>query len=317
VWPSLQSRQDCRPNARSLAAGAVAAYREHMFGLMELSSLEIWHSRVDLEEEVARIEDPRLRRGLSTLIDRVRSGGLVTDDNFPHLVTGAEPKIADRPPTIFHFGWSADRRHGIDASRAFELCRASLAPDRLILLDRYQLTDLAFKAVGVGSVGTFCCVGLFMGGDGDHLFLQVKEAQNSVLERLAPELAYRGPQGRRVVEGQRMMQAASGIFLGWTSDEASGRQFYIRILKNRRLGGVSEIAEHEALSYYARLCGHTLARAHARSGHPAVIAGYMGRSDAFDDAIASFALAYANQTVIDHAALVKAKKKLTSERKAA
>jgi hypothetical protein len=99
-----------------------------------------------------------------------------------------------------------------------------------------------------------------MGGDGDHLFLQVKEAQNSVLERLAPELAYRGPQGRRVVEGQRMLQAASGIFLGWTSDEASGRQFYIRILKNRRLGGVSEVAEHEALSYYARLCGRTLAR---------------------------------------------------------
>jgi uncharacterized protein (DUF2252 family) len=303
--------------ARSLAAGAVAAYREHMFGLMELSSLQIWHSRIDLEEEVARIEDPQLRRGLSSLIDKVRSGGLETDDNFPHLVTRAEPKIADRPPTIFHFGSSADPRHAIDASRALELYRASIAPDRLILLDRYQLTDLAFKAVGVGSVGTFCCVGLFMGGDGDHLFLQIKEAQNSVLERLAPELAYHGPQGRRVVEGQRMMQAASGIFLGWTSDQASGRQFYIRILKNRRLGGVSEIAEHEALSYYARLCGHTLARAHARSGHSAVIAGYMGRSDAFDDAIASFALAYANQTVIDHAALVKAKKKLTSERRAA
>jgi uncharacterized protein (DUF2252 family) len=303
--------------ARSLAACAVAAYREHMLGLMELSSLEIWHSRIDLQEEVARIEDPQLRRGLSTLIDKVRSGGLETDDNFPHLVTGAEPKIADRPPTIFHFGPNADPRHGIDASRAFEEYRASLAPDRLILLDRYQLTDLAFKAVGVGSVGTFCCVGLFMGGDGDHLFLQIKEAQNSVLERLAPELAYHGPQGRRVVEGQRMMQAASGIFLGWTSDKASGRQFYIRVLKNRRLGGVSEIAEHEALSYYARLCGRTLARAHARSGHSAVIAGYMGRSDAFDDAIASFALAYANQTVIDHAALVKAKKRLTSERKAA
>jgi uncharacterized protein (DUF2252 family) len=303
--------------ARSLAAGAVAAYREHMFGLMEFSSLEIWHSRIDLEEEVARIKDPQLRRGLSMLIDKVRSGGLETDDNFPHLVTGAGPKIADNPPTIFHFGPHADPRHGIDASRAFELYRASLAPDRLILLDHYQLTDLAFKAVGVGSVGTFCCVGLFMGGDGDHLFLQVKEAQNSVLERLAPELAYHGPQGRRVVEGQRMMQAASGIFLGWTSDEASDRQFYIRILKNRRLGGVSEIAEHEALSYYARLCGRTLARAHARSGHSAVIAGYMGRSDAFDDAIASFALAYANQTVIDLAALVKAKKKLTSERKVA
>jgi hypothetical protein len=166
----------------------------------------------------------------------------------------------------------------------------------------------------VGSVGTFCCVGLFLSGDNEPLFLQVKEAQNSVLERLAEELAYQGPQGRRVVEGQRMMQAASDIFLGWTSDEASGRQFYVRMLKNRRLGGVSEIAEQEALSNYARLCGRTLARAHARSGNPAAIAGYMGRNQAFDDALASFALAYAEQTIIDHSALVKAKRRSASER---
>ena len=169
------------------------------------------------------------------------------------------------------------------------------------------MKDLAFKAVGVGSVGTFCCVGLFMTEDNEPLFLQVKEAQNSVLESLALALAFRGPQGKRVVEGQRMMQAASDVLLGWTSDEASGRQFYVRILKNRRLGGVSEIAEQRALSYYARLCGRTLARSHARSGDPATIAGYMGRSEAFDDALASFALAYSDQTIIDHAALVKAK----------
>ena len=120
-------------------------------------------------------------------------------------------------------------------------------------------------------------------------------------------MPFEEPQGRRVVEGQRMMQAASDIFLGWTEDEASGRQFYVRALKNRELGGVSEIAEEEALSDYARLCGRTLARAHARSGEPAVIAGYMGKSDAFDDALASFALAYTDQTIADHAALVKAK----------
>ena len=300
--------------ARGLAAGAVSAYREHMFRLMGLSGLEIWHSRIDLEEEVDRITDPRLRHDLSTLIAKARSGGLEKDDNFPHLVTGAEPRIADRPPTIFHFDPHADAKHRIDAARAFELYRASLSPDRAILVDRYQLRDLAFKAVGIGSVGTFCCIGLFVGGDGHHVFLQVKEAQNSVLERLAPELAYQGPQGKRVVEGQRIMQAASGIFLGWTSDEASGRQFYVRILKNRRLGGANQIAEQEGLSYYARLCGRTLARAHARSGDPALIAGYMGRSDAFDDAIASFALAYTNQTIVDHAALVKAKASAANER---
>jgi|APFre7841882630_1041343.scaffolds.fasta_scaffold08232_3 uncharacterized protein (DUF2252 family) len=296
-----------KKRARLLAAATVVAYREHMFALAGLSPLEIWHSRIDLEQEIKVIENRLLQRKLTTLIAKARGSGLERDDNFPHLVSGDEAKLADKPPTIFHLDPNADTRHNLDAARAFEFYRRSLAPDRMTLIERYQMKDLAFKAVGVGSVGTFCCVGLFLTGDGEPLFLQVKEAQNSVLERLGAELAYQGQQGRRVVEGQRMMQAASDIFLGWTEDEASGRQFYVRVLKNRRLGGVSEIAEQEALSDYARLCGRTLARAHARSGDPAIIAGYMGKNDAFDDALASFAMAYADQTVTDHAALVKAK----------
>jgi Uncharacterized protein conserved in bacteria (DUF2252) len=119
------------------------------------------------------------------------------------------------------------------------------------------------------------------------------------------------------VEGQQMMQAASDIFLGYSQDQASGREFYIRTLKNRRLGGVSEISEGEALSGYAQLCGRTLARAHARSGDPAAMAGYMGKSEALDDAIASFAMAYADRTVADYAALVKAKAKTKPPAKAA
>jgi uncharacterized protein (DUF2252 family) len=165
--------------------------------------------------------------------------------------------------------------------------------------------DLAFKAVGVGSVGTFCCIALLMTGDSESLFLQIKQAQRSVLERLGGGIAYVGHQGRRVVEGQQMMQAASDIFLGYTQDDESGRQFYVRTLKNHRLGGISEISEAQALVDYARLCGRTLARAHARSGDPALIAGYMGKSEAMDDALASFAIAYAAQTAVDHAALVK------------
>jgi hypothetical protein len=146
-----------------------------------------------------------------------------------------------------------------------------------------------------------------MTGDNEPLFLQIKQAQRSVLERLGGEITYDGHQGRRVLEGQQMMQAASDIFLGYTQDESSGRQFYVRTLKNHRLGAISEISEVQALSDYARLCGRTLARAHARSGDPAVIAGYMGKSEVMDDAIASFAMAYAGQTVVDYAALVKAK----------
>jgi uncharacterized protein (DUF2252 family) len=296
-----------RKQARAIAATTVKAYRWHMAALAKRSPLEIWHSRIDLEQEISVIGNGGLRRKLSGIIDKARGEGLSKDDNFPHLVGGADARIVDKPPTIFHLDSKADARHKIDATDLFETYRKGLNPDRIRLLDRFAMKDLAFKAVGVGSVGTFCCVALFMTGDNEPLFLQVKQAQHSVLERLGGKLGYKGNQGRRVVEGQQMMQAASDIFLGATRDAASGRDFYVRTLKNRRLGGVSELSEGKDLSDYAQLCGRTLARAHARSGEPAMIAGYMGKSDVMDEAIASFAMAYADQTVIDHTALVKAK----------
>src|SRR5262249_38753010 len=157
-----------------------------------------------------------------------------------------------------------DARHEIDARRVLGAYAARLSPDRIFLVDRYSLKDVAFKVVGVGSVGTFCAIGLYLCGDGTPLFLQIKEANKSVLERLGPK--FKGHQGQRVVEGQRVMQAASDLFLGWTEDPASDRQFYVRQLKNRRLGSISEMVEEQALSSYAGLCGRTLARAHARSG---------------------------------------------------
>jgi hypothetical protein len=278
-----------------------------MAALSKISPLEIWHSRIDLEQEINDIGNGTLRRKLASVIEKARGEGLSKDDNFPHLVSGTEARIVDKPPTIFHLDPKAGARNKVDTGRLFASYRRSLAPDRVRLLDRFVMKDMAFKAVGVGSVGTFCCVGLFMTGDDEPLFLQVKQAQNSVLERLGGKLGYKGNQGRRVVEGQQMMQAASDIFLGATHDEASGRDFYVRTLKNRRLGGVSELSEGMDLSDYAQLCGRTLARAHARSGDPAAIAGYVGKSEALDDAIASFAMAYADQTIADHAALVKAK----------
>lgn len=296
-----------KKRAHALATSTVASYRKSMFELIKLSPLEIWHARVDLQQEAKSVENRQLQRKLTAIIRKARGIGLATDDNFPHLVDGNEPKIADKPPTIFHLDPNADARHALNATHVFEAYRRGLAPERLTLFERYQIKDLAFKAVGVGSVGTFCCIGLFLSGDNEPLFLQLKETQRSVLERLSPSSTYQGPQGRRVIEGQRMMQAATDTFLGWTEDRTSGRQFYVRTLKNRHLGSISEIAEAEALSEYARLCGRTLARAHARSGDPAVIAGYMGKGGAFDDAIAAFASAYADQTVIDHAALTKAK----------
>ena len=187
--------------------------------------------------------------------------------------------------------------------RMFASYQTRLPPERLRLVELYAMKDIAFKAVGVGSVGTFCAIGLFTSGDGAPLFLQIKEAGKSVLECLGPK--FNGHPGRRVVEGQRIMQAASDIFLGWSQDEASGRHFYVRELKNRRLGSISELIEEDALVNYAHLCGRTLARAHARSADPAVLAGYIGKSDAFDDALASFAMAYADRTQRDYDQLAK------------
>jgi len=290
--------------AQAIAATTTEAYRSRMRSLAKRSPLEIWHTMVELTEEIDHIEHRALRRELRAIITKARDH-LVEDDNFPHLVKGKEPRIADRPPLIYHFTAKGDARHHVDARRALEAYASRLSPDRLCLLDRYALKDIAFKVVGVGSVGTFCAIGLYTCGDGTPLFLQLKEAGKSVLERLGPK--FNGHQGQRVVEGQRVMQAASDVFLGWTEDAASHRHFYVRQLKNRRLGSIGELVEEQALASYASLCGRTLARAHARSADPAVLAGYMGKGDVFDSALASFAMAYAARTYEDHEQLMRAK----------
>jgi uncharacterized protein (DUF2252 family) len=179
-----------------------------------------------------------------------------------------------------------------------------LQEDRRVLLQRYHHRDVAFKTVGVGSVGTFCAIGLFVADDGSPLLLQIKEAQASVLAPFAGASDYTN-HGQRVVVGQRMMQATPDVFLGWTESPVNGRHFYVRRLKDSRLAGIGELLE-EALPYYAKLCGRTLARAHARSGDAVMLSGYMGNDSDFDKAIAEFALAYADQTEHDWRALLDA-----------
>jgi len=290
---------------RAIAAATVEAYRIRMRSLAKLSPLETWHSMVELAREIDRIEHRGLRRELQGILAKARDH-LAADNNFPHLVTGKQARIEDRPPLIYHFTSKGDVRYHLDARRVLGAYEKRLSPDRLCLVDRYKFKDIAFKVVGVGSVGTFCAIGLYVCGDGTPLFLQLKEAGKSVLERLGPK--FKGHQGRRVVEGQRVMQAASDIFLGWTEDAASRRQFYVRQLKNRRLGSISDLVEGEALASYACLCGRTLARAHARSADPAVLAGYMGKRGVLDDALASFAMAYAVRTQEDYDQLLRAKR---------
>ena len=176
--------------------------------------------------------------------------------------------------------------------------------DRRVLLDRYDLKDIAIKVVGVGSVGTFCAVMLLMASEQDPLFLQVKEARPSVLEAYAGKSIYTN-HGQRVVNGYRLMQSASDIFLGWTKGKL-GRHFYVRQLRDMKIGALVDVFSPGMMNQYAEICGWTLARAHARSSAPAQISGYLGRNDHFDNAIAAFAIAYADQSERDHAVFEKA-----------
>jgi len=175
-----------RKRAGALAAATVEAYRSRMRVLAKLSPLEIWHSKIDLAREIERIDDRSLRQKLSAIVSKV-AGHLEEDDNFPHLVKGKAGRIEDRPPLIYHFMGRRDARHRVDERSVFASYQDSLAPERRCLIERYALKDVAFKVVGVGSVGTFCAIGLFMSGGDAPLFLQIKEAGKSVLECLGPK----------------------------------------------------------------------------------------------------------------------------------
>lgn len=290
--------------ARDLAAATVQSYRQFILELAAKSPLEVWYTRMDIVHEIKRIADAKLREKLFATLVKAKKV-LAADDNFPHLATtkAGVAHIEDRPPLIYHFDTAATKGYKIHAHSAFTSYQGTLLPERRALVERYTLSDIAFKAVGVGSVGTFCAIGLFMTADGESLFLQVKQALTSVLEKIAAPPPGQVHQGCRVADGQRAMQAASDIFLGFTDDPKTNRHFYVRQLKNRHLGSIGEVIEGKALDSYASLCGRTLARAHARSGDPALLAGYMGKSEVLDDALASFAMAYAAQTKHDHARL--------------
>jgi uncharacterized protein (DUF2252 family) len=288
------------------ARAAVRAYREKLADLCRLDPIAAWAMRVDVLDIIAAQDDEKLRDRETRRITQ-SAATLSPYQDFPRLAGMARGgwRIKDNPPLIFHFEELGNGEHGIMAHEVFGRYRETLPEERRVLFDRYRLIDCAFKAVGVGSVGTFCAVGLFMTPDEAPFFLQIKEAQPSVLAPYVGASAYDN-QGQRVVVGQRMMQSASDMFLGWTDDGPTNRHFYIRQLKDRRLASIGEMMEREALRFYAELCGTTLARAHARSGDAALISGYLGSSEAFDAAVQEFAVDYADQSERDHRLLAEA-----------
>jgi uncharacterized protein (DUF2252 family) len=284
------------------ARASVESYRKHMREYAEMTALEVWYSHLNAALFVQNAETPEARKRWQKLEAKAMLD--TPGREFPKITAmqHGRPRIIDRPPLIYHSREMA--AIGKHVRQMFHRYRVTLPEERRIVLDRYELVDVARKVVGVGSVGTRCAVALLMAGPHDPLLLQFKEAHASVLEPYAGKSRYAN-QGERVVTGQRMLQSASDVFLGWTSDE-QGHDFYFRQLRDMRMKIDIEGMSKKDWFEYVELCGWVLARAHARTGDPAWIAGYLGKTEAFDEAIATFAIAYADQTERDHASFLKA-----------
>ena len=271
----------------------------------KMKVLDLWYHAVEIETLISTIKDPGIRRRTIKLVAKARESS-TSEGIFPKLVddSGGSPLIKEQLPAIFHSkDYPAGEVHP-DISEAVAQYRETLSPAYRTLFDRYDIKDAAIKVVGVGSVGTSCWVLLLMAGGGEPLILQVKEARASVLEAYAGKSVYPN-HGERVVNGHRLMQPASDIFLGWTEGKR-GRHFYVRQLRDVKIKFAVETFGTAEMTLFAQFCGHTLALSHARSGDPAVISGYLGKSDVFDKAIAAFSVAYADQNEKDHAVLQRA-----------
>ena len=284
---------------RQAVVSCIASYRQHMWAYSEMRYIDVWYSRIDYARSLLQAVRRTFRWWITK--QREKASRRTHVELLPKLTQEVDGRIfiKDDPPLITHLD---DDQLVQKLSVLVEEYKASLRIDRQVLLSKYHLVDVAHKVVGIGSVGTQCYIALFIGsGSNDPIFLQFKEAGSSVLERYLGPSTYAN-HGERVINGQRLMQAVSGTFLGWASLDSI--DFYFRQLRDMKLSVDLETLSEEGFSEYCRFCGWALARAHAHSGDPALISGYLGRKDVFDRAIATFAETYADQTERDHAALV-------------
>ena len=301
-----------------IVTAAVASYRQAMRGFAAMTNLEVWYAHADMDQLRARF-GPELTQRQRKLVDTDLARARTRDSmqalgKLTRLIDG-RPRIVRDPPLLVPIdelipGDADQAAVRAQLSSLLGKYRRTLETDRRHLLDQYEPADMARKVVGVGSVGTRCWIALMLGHDGsDPLFLQVKQAEESVLSRFAGASAY-ASQGQRVVAGQRLMQASSDIFLGWQRVDADldgqPRDYYVRQLRDWKSSAGIDTMPPGDMRSYGELCGWTLARAHARSGDRIAIAAYLGSSDAFDRAVAQFASGYADQTERDHNALVAA-----------
>lgn len=302
---AARSNSFSRADQKEAALSCARSYREHMSAYAGTPVLDVWYSSIDVNAAVAALTDKVTRARLTKRIKKA-AASKVAEHDFPKLAAEAGGRFAikDNSPLIYHHALVSLAANRRNIEEAFAQYRESLDDSRRVLLDRYRMVDLALKVVGIGSVGTLCAIALMLAANDDPLFLQIKQASASALEPGAGKSAYRN-HGQRVVQGQRLMQSASDIFLGWASGR-EGRHFYVRQLRDMKLKPLVEVFNPATMVDYAQLCGWTLARAHARSGDPAAIAGYLGKNDACDRAFAQFGIAYADQAERDHVAFLGA-----------
>ena len=292
--------------AREAVLECVRSYRENMMVFSEMRTMELWHYSLGPDQLISRLKDPELKRRSIKRLEKERARS-IAEEIFPQIVKGSGNStiIKDQLPSIFHWENHSPGEIVQVVIDAFDLYRTSLPPSFSHLLNRYELKDVVIKVVGVGSVGTACWVALLMTGDGDPLFIQAKEARRSVLEPYAGKSIYPN-NGQRIVNGYRLMQPFSDPFLGWTVVAQGGRHYFFRQLRDIKISiKVETFGKSEMLSF-ADWCGQALALSHARSGDSAMLSGYMGSSDTFDQAIAAFSIAYADQNEKDQAAFKKA-----------
>ncbi|MGA8325733.1 MAG: DUF2252 domain-containing protein [Candidatus Cybelea sp.] len=291
--------------AHDVAVTCVRAYRNGIHEFSNLAPLAVWYAKIaasDFLGLLSRSVRTRVAKRIAKVTTKHSS-----EVDYPKLAetVHGEIRIHDSPPLIFHPEEGRTQEFASAAEKILNDYRDTLPDDRRMLFDRYRLVDAAIKVVGVGSVGTRCWIVLLMSPANEPLFLQFKQANASVLEAYAGKSEY-SHHGQRVVMGQRLMQAASDIFLGWTTGPAG--DFYVRQLRDAKISANIETFDEAMFTAYARACGWNLARAHAKSGDGWTMSGYLGKGDSFDEAIAAFAKAYSDLAERDHALLKAAVK---------
>ena len=303
---SAQDNQIKNETARLIAKACVQSYRENLRKYSKMTPLELWYEQLDLAKFAQNAPTKQARQYREELIKRAETR--VAEYLFPKITTEVDGKkrLIDQPPLIYH-----QHKNNVEdrVKMAFNDYRESLPDDRRVLIDRYQLQDIVVKVVGIGSVGTRCFLGLFMTPDDEPLLLQVKEARSSVLEPYAGKSHYE-KHGERVVVGQRLTQSSSDIFLGWMRGP-EGRDFYVRQLRDMKVSFSFDEVTPLKLKRYAKFCGQALARSHSKSGNAAMISGYLGKSDVFDEAVSRLAMEFAKQNEKDYQELLDAVRKGT------